>query len=57
MVCKLNLNLWLLLICLCIFGACMFCLADANAYEGFSVSIADIACDTAMFCGAVWFIS
>lgn len=57
MVCRLNLSFWLLLNVRCIVGACKFFLASPNEYEGFSVSIAEIACDTAMFCGAVWFIS
>lgn len=38
-------------------GCCMFARAVEREEDGLSVSMADIAWETAMFWGAVWFIS
>lgn len=57
MVCRLSLIRCDLLIDRSMVGRCMFARAAEREVAGLSLSMADIACPTAMFCGAVWFIS
>lgn len=48
---------WDLLKVLDMAGCCMFARAVEREEDGLSVSMADIAWETAIFWGAVWFIS